>query len=332
MQVVPQWNSLKTKTDFLQATGDLQMDLHQQAAETRNQVFGRKVFVRAVVEVSNFCRENCQYCGMRRSNRSLSRYRLELDELRRTIFEECPDIVTDINLQTGEDPVAVREIVIPLVREIKASGRFGISVCLGTLSESLYRELYEAGAHFYIMKLESGNPEHYKQMEAPGTFNERIENIRHLASTGWNVSSGIIIDLPGQNDSLIAEALQLMESLPLAGCSVSPFIPGDQTPLASHTAGSLEKTLNALALMRLASPDRIIPAVSAMTLVGDAGYSRAITAGANLTTINLTPTDARENYVIYKSKRNIMTHERILREVEHANCEISSVGMGSYLA
>src|SRR5690606_35789585 len=159
-----------------------------------------RVFVRAVVEVSNFCRQDCSYCGMRRSNRDLKRFRMELDLLRKTIFENTPDSVTDINLQGGEDPVVVREIVLPLIAEITAQTRLGGSVRLGTLSPDLYRELRDAGAAYYIIKIETGNAEHYRELKSPGTLEKRLEVSRLLARSGWQVSSGLICGLPGQDD------------------------------------------------------------------------------------------------------------------------------------
>ena len=268
---------------------------------------------------------------MRRDNRSLKRYRLDADALLQMLIHERPEAITDINLQAGEDPIAVREIVIPLVRELKQRTNLGISVCLGTLSHREYAQLFEAGADYYIIKLETGNEAHYRAMQSPGNMVERLEAMRHLAATGWSVSSGFIVGLPGQTPAMVLETLQLLDSLPLAGCSVSPFIPGDATPLVASEAGSLDWTLNALAMMRLASPDRVIPAVSAMTLVGQHGYSRAIRAGANLATINLTPTRERGDYLLYKKDRNIMTEERILGEIAAAGCGRSSLSLSEFL-
>lgn len=317
--------------EFLKRTGSLQRELHERAMHAREAGFGREIFVRGVLEISNFCRENCAYCGMRRDNRTLHRYRLALERLLEVLLEHRPQSVTDINLQAGEDPVAVREIAIPLIRELRRHTTLGISACFGTLSEREYRELRESGADFYVIKIETGDEDHYRQMQSPGTLPERLAAIRHLASTGWHVSSGLILGLPGQTDEHIVKTLALLKSLPLAGNSVSPFIPGDRTALAAETAASLDMTLNCLAMMRLNSPERIIPAVSAMKLVGEDGYARAIRAGANLATVNLTPGDERSDYLLYKSGRQIMTEESVLREIERAGCAPSRTGMSEFL-
>ncbi len=291
------------------------------ALAERERVFGLEVFVRGVVEVSNFCRQNCSYCGMRRDNRALERYRIEVDKLVELLVNQRPASITDINIQAGEDPVAVREIVLPLVRAIRAHTPLGVSVCLGTLSTREYEELHEAGASFYIIKLETGDAEHYREMHSPGRdLAKRLEAIRNLAATGWAVSSGLIAGLPGQTDAMLAATLDLLAGLPLAGNSVSPFIPGTETPLAHEAAAAPELTLNCVALMRLRNPERIIPAVSAMNLVGKGTYAQAIRAGANLATINLTPVEWRENYLLYTRDRFIMDEHRVLDAIGAAGC------------
>ncbi len=307
------------------------MALHQRAGETRDAVFGRKVFVRAVVEVSNFCRQNCNYCGMRRDNRNLERYRLSLDQLLELLLNHRPASITDINIQAGEDPVVVREVVIPLVREIRRQTPLGVSVCLGILSNQDYAGLHESGADYYIIKLETGDEEHYATIHAPGSFSKRIAAIKHLAATGWNVSSGFIVGLPHQTTEHIRKTLDLLKTLPLAGCSVSPFIAGEQTPYAQCPNGDIELTLNCLAHMRLSSPHWVIPAVSAMGIVEKDGYSRAIQAGANLATINLTPSDLRPDYLLYKRDRVVMDEERVLNAIDQAGCAPSKISLCEHL-
>ena len=307
-------------------------ELFKQARALRDQVFGSTVFVRGVIEVSNFCRQNCNYCGMRRDNRDLRRFRIELETLRDLVRRDLPEIITDLNIQTGEDAVGVREIVIPLVETIRRETSMGVSVCLGTLDPKLYDELRQAGASYYIIKMESGNADHYRAIQAPGTFEKRIEAIRYLAESGWGVSSGFIVGLPGQTQAHIDETIDLLSDLPLAGSSVSPFISGEQTPFHGNPAGDVETTLDALARLRLRNPRHIIPAVSAMNLVGDKGYVRALRAGANLATINLTPNDLRPDYLLYKRERVIMHEQRVRAAIEEAGCAVSPVGVAKTLA
>ncbi len=305
--------------------------LHELAREVRDEVFGRRVFVRGVVEVSSHCRQNCGYCAMRRDNRELKRYRLAADELAESIIHHRPAAITDIDIQAGEDPVAVREVVLPLVRALRRHTNLGITLCLGTLSSSEYDELRAAGGDFYVIKVETGDAAHYQFVGSPGTLDRRVTAIRHLAATGWQVSSGFIVGLPGQTPAQVEQTLDLLGGLPLAGCSVSPFVAGAQTPFGSAPNGDIEQTLDCVAWMRLRSPHWLIPAVSAMRLVAADGYVRAFNAGANLATINLSPKAARAEYPIYKRERIIMDEERVLSAIAEAGCGLSRVGIAEHL-
>jgi len=303
-----------TETE-LESDGAEQAALHERAAAAARGVFGRNIFVRAVVEISNFCREQCAYCGMRRTNRDLHRYRAQADQLAELIINHRPACVTDINIQAGEDPVAVREVAVPLIKALRRETALGVSVCLGTLNPELYCELQAAGASMYIMKFECADPLKYAEYQAPGTLAQREEHIRQLASDGWAVSSGFIVGLPGQSPSSILQNLNFAASLPLRGCSVSPFIPGEATPLAQCPPGNVNWTLNAMASLRLMQPKWVIPVVSALNLAEEDGYRHGLRTGANLATINLTPDEVRRDYVIYKRDRFIMTEERVFNAI-----------------
>jgi biotin synthase len=168
-------------------------------------------------------------------------------------------------------------------------------------------------------------------MSAPGSLNERLEHIRLLASKGWRVSSGFIAGLPGQTGDDVVKNLDLAKVLPLVGCSVSPFIPGEATPLHDSATGDLELTLNSMALMRLMRPDWVIPAVSALNLAGPgSGYNRGLRTGANLVTMNLTPPDLRGDYLLYKRDRFIMTEDKILGALQAEKLVPSEQSLADY--
>lgn len=311
--------------------GPAQRLLRERAAAATRECFGRNVFVRAVVELSNFCRERCTYCGMSRDHTALKRFRARTDQLAELILNHRPPSVTDINLQAGEDPVAVREVALPLIRRLRSETRLGLSVCLGTLSADLYAELLEAGASIYIMKFECADPGDYVKYQAPGTYAERLGHIQLLAESGWAVSSGFIVGLPGQDGTTLHRSIDLAASLPLRGCSVSPFIPGESTPLARHPAASAISTLNCMAALRVRRPDWVIPAVSALNLTEKDGYRRGLRAGANLVTVNMTPEAMREDYLIYKRDRYIMTEDRVLGALDAEGLYPSPIGLAEHL-
>ena len=319
------------KFSDLQRTGAAQQEFLEAAAAAAREQFGRKVFVRAVVEVSNFCRQNCVYCGMRRDNRELHRVRGKVDELAELLLHHRPASVTDVNLQGGEDPVAVREVVLPLVEILRRETNLGISICLGSLPTTTYDQLQNAGASIYILKFETGDPGHYAAMRSPGSFADRLQHIRVLAERGWNVSSGFIAGLPKQSPKEMMANLHLAAELPLAGCSVSPFIPGDETPVSGAETAGIDVTVNAMAALRLMRPDWVIPSVSALNLAQPGeGYRRGLRAGANLVTINLTPADLRQEYLLYKRERFIMTEERILEAISAEGLAASTVSLADH--
>jgi biotin synthase len=267
---------------------------------------------------------------MRRDHRELKRFRARQEQLAELLLHHRPASVTDINIQAGEDPVAVREIVLPLIQALRRETPLGISVCLGTLTSELYAELQAAGASIYIIKFEIGNAAQYEQFQAPGTFAERLRHIRLLAESGWKVSSGFIAGLPGQTTAQLLENFDVARSLPLSGCSVSPFIPGSETPLAGAPPAKSSWTLNSIAGLRLMRPDWIIPAVSALNLMERDGYRHGLRAGANLVTINLTPDEMRGDYVIYKRDRFIMTEDRVLNAIAAEDLTPATTGLAEY--
>ncbi|HTB63572.1 MAG TPA: radical SAM protein [Opitutales bacterium] len=320
-----------TLEEMLLARGTEQAYLHEQAEALTRTEFGNRVFIRGVVEISNYCRQNCHYCGMRRSRSDLERYRIPLDVLCESLINHRPAYVTDINLQAGEDPKAVREIVLPLLKELRKHTKLGLSVGLGTLDAKLCDELREAGATFYIIKFETADETSYQRLESPGKLATRLDTIRRLAATGWRVSSGFIAGLPGETVENLAASLKLISELPLAGSSVSPFIPGSHTPLAQAPAGDLETALNCVALLRLRSPRHIIPAVSAFGNGDIAGYVRALRSGANLATVNLTPDEWRGKYPIYTTKRWILDEERLTRAIDLAGRHPCATSLSDHL-
>jgi len=267
---------------------------------------------------------------MRRDNRELDRFRARTEQIAQWVVEHTPASVTDINIQTGEDPLAVRELVLPLIKSIRRETKFGVSVCLGTLPAELYAQLRDAGAAIYIMKFECADSATFTRMEAPGILSERLEHIRRLSESGWFVSSGFIGGLPGQTPRHWLENLELAASLPLHGCSVSPFIPGEDTPLRDAAPANADWTFNGIAALRLMRPDWVIPAVSALNLAAKDGYRRGLQAGANLVTINLTPDELRGDYVIYKRDRFIMTEERVLKAMSAEGLEPSRQGLADF--
>jgi biotin synthase len=308
-----------------------QAALHERALAATLALFDRRVFVRAVVELSNFCRDNCHYCGMRRDNCMPSRAGARHDGLAELLIQHRPKAVTDVKIQSGEDPVAAREVVLPPVHMLRRETGLGFSACLGTLDRRVYSEPKAAGASVYILKFETADARHSARKEAPGCLNERPEHIRPLLASGWKVTSGFIVGLPGHDVPALLACYRMAGELLAHGRSVSPFVPGESTPSASAAPGDIETTLNFMAMLRLTQLDWVIPAVSALNPgQTGCGYWRGLCAGANMVIINLIPHNLQQDYIFYERDRFIMGEERLLTAIIAEKLIPSSQSLAEY--
>ena len=311
--------------------GPAQVRLHERAAAATRKHFGNKVFVRAVVEVSNYCRENCAYCGMRRDNATLPRFRAQPEQLAEFLIHHRPASVTDINIQAGEDPVAVREVVLPLIRTLRRETPLGHQCLSGHLDAGLYRELQEAGASIYIMKFEVGGCR-----AISGIFRTRHVWTNDCSTSGCSrrpagmsarvslpvcrarpwPTCGAILRWPGRCRCMVAVSARLFRAR--------------KPRWRRRLPPNADWTLNCIAALRLMRPDWVIPAVSALNLMEPDGYRHGLRAGANLVTMNLTPGMCGADYVIYKRDRFIMTEERVLSALAAEGLEPSKTGLADF--
>jgi biotin synthase len=303
---------------LLVARGREQEELFQRATSGRRFVFGDQAFVRGVVEISNYCRKDCNYCAMRCSNRSLKRYRVTnacvMAAARR--IHECS--ISTIMLQGGEDLQAdgILDEVIPAIKH-----ELGLVVILNVGERN--RERLEAfrrlGVDAYIMKYETSDANLYDR-STRSSLQNRMQNLRWLKELGYVLSTGNIVGLPGQTpESIVNDALLSCELNP-DWVSTAPFIPSVGTPWEGHPAGNIETTLNTIAIYRIMFPHALIPSVSSLNLVQPGGQLRGFEAGANVITINFTPQHLRSHYPIYSKDRFVVS-------IEHANEVLSKAGL-----
>lgn len=296
--------------EMLQVRGGEQEELFARAREQRRAVFGDEVVVRGVTEITNQCRVNCVFCPMRRDNtRVNSGYRLaahDLVEAARTVKAHGIDVVF---FQGGEIPQTTRAVgeAIPRIRELY-DGQVEILLNLGNKSREEYAYLREQGATSYILKFETGDPRLNEAMRFE-TLESRLVCLRDLLDLGYRVGTGAIVGLPGQDDASLARDILLARELDVHMCSVSPFIPAPDTPLAGHPSGEVETTLNAIAVSRLLQPGWLIPSVSALAKSQQGGQHRGFAAGANVLTVNFTADAQRDRYLIYGRERFVVRRD-----------------------
>ncbi|GAA0856502.1 MULTISPECIES: [FeFe] hydrogenase H-cluster radical SAM maturase HydE [Clostridium] len=277
--------------------------LVEKANEIRMQSYGNKVYMRGLIEFTNYCKRDCMYCGIRKSNKNAERYRLAFDEI-----IHCADIGDKLGyktyvLQGGEDAYFTDERMIEIIKEIKKRHpNNAITLSLGERSYESYKKLYEAGADRYLLRHETASKHLYDKLHPGASFEERIQCLRNLKEIGYQTGAGFMIGLPGQtNEDLVNDLLFVKEFKPEM-CGIGPFIPQKDTPLGEETGGTLEKTVIMLAIIRLLLPDVLLPASTALGSVDPLGREKGIKAGGNVVMPNLSPTEVRDKYALYDGK------------------------------
>ena len=273
--------------------------LVEKANEIRMQSYGNKVYMRGLIEFTNYCKRDCMYCGIRKSNKNAERYRLAFDEI-----IHCADIGDKLGyktyvLQGGEDAYFTDERMIEIIKEIKKRHpNNAITLSLGERSYESYKKLYEAGADRYLLRHETASKHLYDKLHPGASFEERIQCLRNLKEIGYQTGAGFMIGLPGQtNEDLVNDLLFVKEFKPEM-CGIGPFIPQKDTPLGEETGGTLEKTVIMLAIIRLLLPDVLLPASTALGSVDPLGREK----GINVVMPNLSPTEVRDKYALYDGK------------------------------
>lgn len=278
--------------------------LQNAACETAREHFGNGIYVRGLIEISNFCRNDCSYCGIRRSNRSAERYRLTPEQ----IFACCETGYglgfRTFVLQGGEDPALSDAALTALVGGIRDRWPgCAITLSLGERSETSYKALYRAGATRYLLRHETADPSLYAALHpAEMLHSHRIACLETLHRIGYQTGTGIMVGVPGQTvDTLVADLL-LIERLRPQMIGIGPFLPHAQTPLGDAPAGSLRLTLQLLSMLRLMAPAALIPATTALATLSPEGRKLGILSGANVVMPNLSPPAERIKYAIYDHK------------------------------
>ena len=278
--------------------------LRRNAQEVALGHFGRGIFIRGLIEISNRCRNDCRYCGIRRSNRLATRYRLD----RQTVLDCCAEGyrlgMRTFVMQGGEDPALTDAFLTDLVGEIhRRWPDCAITLSLGERSEASYRALFEAGANRYLLRHETIDPDHYRLLHPEEmSLENRVQCLRALKKIGYQTGTGIMVGSPGQTPDLIVKDLQFIAEFKPQMIGIGPFIPHRDTPFGQEPAGSVELTVKLLSILRLLCPSALIPATTALATLSGDGRILGIQAGANVVMPNLSPPDERSKYNLYNGK------------------------------
>ncbi len=285
--------------------------LYEAAYKVKLDTVGPTVYFRGIVELSNICSKDCYYCGIRRSNANVKRYQMSEDEIVRDALWAHEQNYGSIVLQSGErqDKAFVAQIT-RILKRIKAesNNELGITLSLGEQTEDVYREWFDAGAHRYLLRIETTDPELYRDLHpASHDFETRIACLKLLRSVGYQVGTGVMIGLPGQSVAHLARDIQFFRDWDIDMIGMGPYIPHAETPLADRMpaiddASQLALGLNMVAVARLVLRDVNIAATTALQALNPVGRELGLQAGANIIMPNLTPTEFREGYQLYDGK------------------------------
>lgn len=280
------------------------MMLAKKAVEARRAVYGSDVYIRGLIEISSICRNDCLYCGLRRSNRRCQRYRLQPEEILACCREGYALGFRTFVLQGGEDGFYTDDVLCSLVRDIKAAHPdCAVTLSLGERSRESYAALREAGADRYLLRHETADAEHYRMLHpAEMSYERRMRCLIDLSELGYQVGCGFMVGSPGQTSRQLAQDLQFVERFRPAMCGIGPFIPQRDTPLGGEPAGTLELTCYLLSILRLIRPNLLLPATTALGTIHPSGREMGILAGANVVMPNLSPAEVRGKYALYDNK------------------------------
>lgn len=278
--------------------------LAESAVECRKAIYSNKVFVRGLIEISNICKNDCLYCGIRKSNRSCERYRLTEEEILECAKEGFALGFRTFVLQGGEDGYFTDQVLCSLVGKIKENySDCAVTLSLGERSRESYKRLYDAGADRYLLRHETADKAHYQKLHPKEmSFENRMECLRALREIGFQTGCGFMVGSPYQTSAEIAKDLKFIETFKPDMCGIGPFIPHRETPFKDERGGGLELTCCLLSIIRLIHPPVLLPATTALGTIHPRGRERGILSGANVVMPNLSPVSVRKKYELYDDK------------------------------
>lgn len=266
--------------------------------------FGKKIYMRGLIEFTNYCKNDCYYCGIRKSNRNAERYRLSKEDILSCCRKGYELGFRTFVLQGGEDPWYTDEKLVDIISSIrKAYQDCAITLSIGEKTYEQYLKYYEAGANRYLLRHETANEEHYSRMHPPGlSAQNRKRCLYDLKRIGYQTGTGFMVGLPYQTAENLAEDLLFIRELRPEMVGIGPFIPHKDTPFSEFPQGQLELTLFLIGILRLMLPDALIPSTTALGTIHPKGREMGILAGANVVMPNLSPVEVRKKYMLYDNK------------------------------
>lgn len=308
------------------ADGDAVGFIAERARAVAQSAFGKGVYVRALIEISSFCRNNCLYCGLRCGNKYAARYRLTKEQIMECCREAAQMGFNTFVLQGGEDPTQTDEWLADVVTAIKSEfPEKAVTLSVGERSRQGYELLRVAGVDRYLLRHETADSEHYSLLHPYSmSLANRCRCLFDLKEFGYQVGCGMMVGSPGQTVEHLVKDLMFLDELKPQMIGIGPFIPAAGTPFASEKPGSVEMTLLLISLLRLRFPAALIPATTALATLDENGTLKGVFAGANVVMPNMTPLEYREKYTIYNNKKGRGSESA--QQLELLARELDSIG------
>lgn len=300
--------------------------LAKAAVAEQKRIYGNEIFIRGLLEISNICKNDCIYCGIRRSNRNCERYRLSEEEILACADEGYRLGLRTIVMQGGEDAHFTDEVLCGIVRKIKERHPdCAVTLSMGERSRESYAKLREAGADRYLLRHETADPEHYAKLHpAEMSYENRMRCLRDLKDLGYQTGCGFMVGSPYQTAANLAKDIAFVENFKPEMCGIGPFIPHHDTPFAKEPAGSVGLTCFLLSVIRLVHPRVLLPATTALGTMHPQGRELGILAGANVLMPNLSPVGVRKKYELYDNK--ICTGEESAQCLRCLSARVEAIG------
>ena len=278
--------------------------LREHAVCIRKETYGNEVMIRGLIEVSNICKNDCLYCGIRKSNWRAERYRLSEKEILSAAETGCGLGFKTFVLQGGEDAWYTDERLENIIRQLKK--RYpdcAVTLSLGERGRESFERLRAAGADRYLLRHETADREHYRKLHPPEmSFEHRMECLRALKELGFQTGAGFMVGSPYQTTENLAMDLKFLEEFQPEMCGIGPFIPHHDTPFSEYSAGSVELTCFLLSVIRIICQKVLLPATTALGTLDPEGREKGILSGANVVMPNLSPANVRSKYLLYDGK------------------------------
>ncbi|MGL4687853.1 MAG: [FeFe] hydrogenase H-cluster radical SAM maturase HydE, partial [Fusobacteriaceae bacterium] len=271
---------------------------------TRLKFYGNTVFLRGLIEVSNYCKKDCMYCGIRNSNKNAKRYRLNEEELINCCIKGYNLGYRTFVVQGGEDSYFTDEVLCRVIKTVK--GRYkdcAITLSLGERSKESYQNLYKAGADRYLLRHETATKKIYESVHPNMSFENRRNCLRDLKEIGFQTGAGFLVGLPNQTNEDFVKDLRFIKELEPEMVGIGPFIPQKDTPMGHLKNGDVEKVIIMLSIVRLLLPEVLLPATTALGTLDPTGREKGFRVGANVIMPNLSPFENRKKYSLYDGKK-----------------------------